>query len=454
MERIALLDAFPLNETHRQQIFQKNHRICASLVLRSGKIGSPLPILFLNRREAVRQALDPDRQRELLVLHGLFISDRKQILRRYYVWVFQTTILVIYQQKGSASLFVHTLFQHRAKLTRIVGENHSQEIIRIKRLAIRALYALGLDYGLILCTVEPGQCYRIARVIPNPICTHEMKQTWLQIFPRYWKEASQKPVPIEQIRLGADVEFIMKSSRGHLFLASRYFPVRGTVGCDTIWLGQNRQHKPLVEIRPEPSNQPRQLFAAVYQALLKASQKTGHLSARWLAGALPYPGFPLGGHLHFSGIPLHFALLRAFDNYLAFPLIAIEDERGKGRRPHYGFLGDFRRQTHGFEYRTLPSWLVSPLLTKALFCCAQLIAAHYRELSFFPLNESENQQAYIQGNKAIVRPLLPRLWQELRSIHHYALFSDAIDPFYRYLLSGGTWDETSDFRPSWNIPTA
>lgn len=42
---------------------------------------------------------------------------------------------------------------------------------------------------------------------------------------------------------------------------------------------------------------------------------------------MPQPGFPLGGHLHFSGVALNGALLRALDNYLALPLALLEDKR-------------------------------------------------------------------------------------------------------------------------------
>ena len=68
-----------------------------------------------------------------------------------------------------------------------------------------------------------------------------------------------------------------------------------------------------------------------------------------------------------SRIWLTSRLLRVLDNYLALPFILIEDQNTKLRRPRYGFLGDFRRKTHGgFEYRTLPSWIVSPRITKGV----------------------------------------------------------------------------------------
>lgn len=101
---------------------------------------------------------------------------------------------------------------------------------------------------------------------------------------------------------------------------------------------------------------------------------------------MPQPGFPLGGHLHFSGVSLNGALLRALDNYLALPLALLEDKRATRRRPHYGNLGDFRRQSYGgFEYRTLPSFLISPQLAKGVIGMAFLIASQYPRLQRRPL---------------------------------------------------------------------
>ncbi|MDT2266346.1 hypothetical protein P7H12_25890 [Paenibacillus larvae] len=93
-------------------------------------------------------------------------------------------------------------------------------------------------------------------------------------------------------------------------------------------------------------------------------------------------------------------LLRALDNYLAMPLVLAEGITTRFRRPRYGFLGDYRRQRHGgFEYRSLPSWLVEPDLTEGIFCLSALIASHYLELNKLPLQELSFQRAYYEGEK-------------------------------------------------------
>jgi hypothetical protein len=94
---------------------------------------------------------------------------------------------------------------------------------------------------------------------------------------------------------------------------------------------------------------------------------------QWRAGA-HLDGDGIGGHVHFGrkrptrtqeiagldGVTSLFRQLNCFSN-------KDWDKRigGDARHQVYGDYGDFRPQLHGYEYRTLPSWLCSPL--KAFF---------------------------------------------------------------------------------------
>ncbi|MCZ4142661.1 hypothetical protein BZG17_33240, partial [Escherichia coli] len=130
----------------------------------------------------------------------------------------------------------------------------------------------------------------------------------------------------------------------------------------------------------------RELIAHLLRAFGSASRSITDHTLIWQAGSMPQRGLPLGGHVHFSGITLNGELLRTLDNYLALPLAMLQDPRGDARRPRYGALGDFRLKSHGgFEYRTLPSFLVSPLVAKGVVGLAGLIASNYRRLRQRPL---------------------------------------------------------------------
>jgi hypothetical protein len=183
-----------------------------------------------------------------------------------------------------------------------------------------------------------------------------------------------------------------------------------------------------------------------------AARKLQGVPCRWLAGALPYKGFPIGGHIHFSGVGLNFKLLRSLDNYLTLPLICLEDSRGIERRPKYGFLGDFRIPTHGgFEYRTPPSWLISPTLTKGVFALAKVIASEYQNLQLEPFKDFELQKAYYTGDKKLLKPYVRKLQADLENLKTYHIYEDYLEPFFKRVKEGKPWNESEDFRKHWQL---
>lgn len=94
---------------------------------------------------------------------------------------------------------------------------------------------------------------------------------------------------------------------------------------------------------------------------------------QWRAGAY-YDGDGIGGHVHFGrkrpsrkeeiagldGVTKVFRAVNCFSNK-DWDLRIMGDSRSQ----RYGDYGDFRLQVHGYEYRTHPSWLCSPM--KAFF---------------------------------------------------------------------------------------
>ncbi|SEN43259.1 putative amidoligase domain-containing protein [Lihuaxuella thermophila] len=442
------------NENLVREIAIVNDRRMATSIRLDSPAGRHLSesMLILNDESQVKRALDSKLRKETLELHGVPVSVNGPLIRQYVVCIFQTRVLVMYRSKGQAWTANNRKHQ-RLSFQRVSLQEQGKEVRKIQTTAIRALYALGLDYGVVKCGVGAGQKIAVTQVIPGPRLNAEMENGLIRAILQYVKKLKEPKVSQDQIVLGADPEFVMKSPKGHLLMASNYFPTRGRIGCDAIWMGANHANKPLVEIRPEPTSDPRTIVVRIYQGLLQAAKKMHHSPAKWLAGNMPYNGFPLGGHIHFSGIRPDFKMLRALDNYLSLLLVVVEDERGKGRRPKYGFLGDFRYQKHGgFEYRTPPSWLVSPTLTKGVFVTAKLIVANYRTLKYNPLADFAIQQAYYTGDKDKIFNLVPVLWEDLKKLDDYQLYKKYLDEFYRYLTSGITWDETQDFRKYWRIP--
>lgn len=439
-----------------QSIVTTDNRLSTSVTFPNSGEGYHFSLYTLNRDEMIAPFTTWEKRVRRLRLHGLAVrSDKKDqsFVRQYLIGIFQCQSIFSYVSNDKTYWLVNGKLQTPHRFYRLSDRKKSAEAKRMERMAKRAIYALGWDYGIVRLGKGSQGKSVVLDVLVRPKLSPYMINAFQDAFARYEKKLPQLTSRPSQLRLGADPEFILVDSKGNLKMASQYFGRRGLVGCDAIWYGNNRANKPLVEIRPGASKSPRELLLHLYQGMLIAARKINEPGTKWLAGALPHPKLPIGGHIHFSGIPLVSAFLRALDNYLTLPLVLVEDERGIKRRPKYGFLGDFREQYHGgFEYRTPPSWLVSPTLTKGVFSLAKLIALNYPYLKYLPLNDVAIQNAYYNGDKTKISPIVPKLWSEIVDFAEYAQEQRNLDAYYDYLMSGQTWDETEDIRKKWRIP--
>lgn len=318
---------------------------------------------------------------------------------------------------------------------------------RMEKAAIRALYTLGIDSGEVEIAALPGRRYAVEEIIIDKKGSHEAIRAEQQ-----QNDLQQFKMEQSVILMGMDPEFILVSKDGLVVPASLYLERNGTAGSDAVRDGDEVSY-PLGELRPSPSPDPNGLLRAMRQTLYEASRLITDHSLLWKAGGLPAPEYPLGGHIHFSGVPLTLSVIQCLDNYLALPLAILEDPKGRGRRPRYGFLGDFRRQPYGgFEYRTLPSFLVSPLITKATLYMAHLIILHHDILRARPLNRERYHKAYYEGRPAVLREVAIKLHQDFTRLPNYAAYSKVIDQIFEHIRDGCTWDESRDIRSLWNIP--
>jgi hypothetical protein len=96
---------------------------------------------------------------------------------------------------------------------------------------------------------------------------------------------------------------------------------------------------------------------------------------------------PLGGHIHFSGPGVYDVkkITMCLDAHLALPLMMLENRasaNARRTRYDYGSLGSIRtgKEHGGWEYRTLPSWLVSYQMTKMVLEISYMIAYDYERL--------------------------------------------------------------------------
>lgn len=392
--------------------------------------------------------------RKRLESAGLLTSDQVRnpkssaaLLRRYAVNVFHLRAIEV-KLLGSAGQVLQLQ----------VTEPGRDSLFwrKLEQVAVRALYALNLDLGEVIVTAREEGNFVIDNISPLAEDTNERT---IDLYAREIREGllelERSSIGASDVLIGMDPEFLLFDRRsGKVIPASRYLQRQGVAGCDVLRY-RGRRMFPLAELRPLPGRQPREVLTHLLRAFRIASESIPDRDLIWQAGAMPQRGFPLGGHLHFSGVPLTAGLLRTFDSYLALPLALLEDGRSSRRRPRYGFLGDFRRQDYGgfsgFEYRTLPSFLVSPLATKGVVALARLILEDADRLKARPLEKDETFFAFYESRQEPLRSVLPQLISSITASALYSQYESYIEPFLKAVSSGRTWDESTDIRKLWKM---
>lgn len=332
---------------------------------------------------------------------------------------------------------------------------HLQFYTRMERLAVRTLYTLGLDSGEVVLTLLGERSCQVRDIAAQPWLNDRRLGALYEAASRK-EEVQEEEILTErgttELLIGMDPEFLLvRMPEGRIVPASKYLGRIGVAGCDAV-SRRGRTLYPVAELRPAPGGDPVRLLKHLRQAFAIAARRIPDQTLIWQAGGMPQPGFPLGGHLHFSGIPLNGPLLRTLDNYLALPLALLEDKRAVKRRPHYGNLGDFRRQSYGgFEYRTLPSFLVSPQLAKGVIGMAFLIATQYLRLQCSPLDGEKIHQAFYEGNRSVLKECIEPLVTDIVSLEVYPQYEAYVGPLLESLRKGKQWDESRDLRRFWKL---
>ncbi|OBZ18216.1 hypothetical protein A8L34_01105 [Bacillus sp. FJAT-27264] len=323
----------------------------------------------------------------------------------------------------------------------------------VDSLAIAALYCLGLDSGEVLLTAMGERQYVVEDVTPLAVAPGEpLPEPYTSAARALARSLAHEQPGHPGLLMGMDPEFLLlRVETGRVVPASRYLPMAGVAGCDAGPPG-TRGAFPVAELRPKPRGEPRALLAQLMSAAATADRLIADRTLAWRAGGMPLAGWALGGHLHFSGVTLTAPLLRALDNYLALPITLLEDARASSRRPRYGVLGDFRYQPHGgFEYRTLPSFLVSPVIAKGVVHLAHLIVSHYEDLLLRPLDREDLHAAYYSGDRGPLRAAFAPLAAQIRALGGYEKAASYIEPLLHYISAGRTWDESRDIRRLWRV---
>lgn len=393
----------------------------------------------INSPRAIQNCLDPRAIAGVLGANHIYVglSENESVIRSYQVLIFDLQVISI-----------RLVSQSRYEKTRYLK---GVENLKVSEMAKRAVFLLGLDLGLVQIDFTTRRRYRVTGINPSPVIRDK---DWNRIIKGLLAMLSlEDHMNCEDIKLGADPEFMLVNSKsGKMVAASQFFPRDGTVGCDNIRV-PNRQQRPVAELRPAPERSPIKLAVNIRQALNSASRMAPYRHVKWVAGSQPLAGYSIGGHIHFSNVKLNYAFLRALDNYMGIPVFLIENSAtATRRRRKYGYLGDYRTKSYGgFEYRTPGSWLVSQEITLAVLCLAKIIACRYPFLGKNLLASEEAQWAFYQGDQEFFRPLFFELWSDIEKTDLYQEYKDELKVIPKMVLANAHWDEKADLRKAWKM---
>lgn len=398
--------------------------------------GSSRAPLVFNRRKALENALDPDRRREFLQASGIPYRPelRRQNSRGYRVDLFDLIPITIVRPSVKSQ-----------RPDEMPGGSKLYKLLC--HLATRTLYCLGLDFGRVEIRVTAKKP-AVVSIDPAPVPLKGTAERWRKAIETAVSEFFSNRIPAT---LGADPEFLLiHTASGRVIPASDYLPVRGPVGCDARVVNLRGRSRPLAELRPNPASSPAVLVGRLRKLLRKAKKMITDPGIEWRAGCMPVPGYPVGGHIHFGGVRPSSRLLRTLDTYFGLLLMLLENSAaGRRRRAKYGFLGDFRLQPHGFEYRTPGSWLISPRIAKAALCLAWFVSRNYRLLDRDAFLEPDLAADFYQGRKNGFMDLANLLWDDLGTLPDFKTFAPDINVIKELVLSKKRWKENTDIKNTW-----
>lgn len=257
-----------------------------------------------------------------------------------------------------------------------------------------------------------------------------------------------QPRLVNHFMLGADPEFMFIANGKPVHAEALKLTAGLCVGADN--------NGRLVELRPKPSRFALKVLASVASELKwLALMYPKALDCEWKAGA--YAGQDgLGGHVHFgrkrAALPLgpscpytdahevialdHLEML--LESSEVFSKRECTLRRKESHGGHYGNLSDVRAQAHGWEYRTLPSWLNSPWLAYLSLVLSKLVVHDHSFGEMLP---------------TVVNASQARRW--IRNI--LARFKDLDDDARIAYLGLDVWglpratQNATDFKEAWGI---
>jgi Phage phiEco32-like COOH.NH2 ligase-type 2 len=250
---------------------------------------------------------------------------------------------------------------------------------------------------------------------------------------------------INHFMLGADPEFVFTDGNQRYDARDVGLRAGPAFGADN--------NGRLVELRAAPSRHALAVLASMWLALRwMPIFYPDVLRFVWRAGSY-YASDGLGGHVHFGRkrLKLRDREVAVLDrlSHLMFQAGLFDREEGRLRVQRaqgapaghpYGALGDVRSQAHGYEYRTLPSWIDNPWLAYFVLVASKLVVQRPEYVA--PLAPRDHELTAEQARNQL-RLLLA----------YYAPLDDDARLAFAILMRQGPPRHGSgqDLKPSWGI---
>ncbi len=210
------------------------------------------------------------------------------------------------------------------------------------------------------------------------------------------------------------------------------------------------------EIRPEPSKDPIQVVNNIRDIFVRQMLNTPKiLTYEWHSGSF-YGGYPIGGHVHF-GITSkqinHNTAISFLDNYVGAISLLLEkrDDGVLRRKKEYGFMGDWRDQKWGFEYRPMSSWISTPYISSAILCLSKTVMFEVLNNPKFIWHNFVVADDFIHVRQDNLLKSFPQMWNDITNMKMYQVYKPYIDLIYFLITNRLTWFGTSGMKESWGI---
>lgn len=257
------------------------------------------------------------------------------------------------------------------------------------------------------------------------------------------------------ITIGSDPEFGLLCEDGRQKVACDVVPdsISAPIGVDG--------HNHIGELRPRYGDTPREHLQNIADLMVKLDEMVP-LEYKIVAGSMVANNDAIGGHIHFGNLGGGFdrsLALRALDYYLALPVALIEvaeSARHRHRYCNYGILaaqgndGGWRRQDWGFEYRTLPSWLLGWGVALSILSTGYAIVDAVKRNSCPDVpNNIPDPNDFYDCNKEAMYPLLSKIKRGWRELPLYPEFRLEVAFLNHLLVQKMEWKEGQDVRDNW-----